>query len=75
MRFCEITLEEALPYATINAAKSVGLDAVCGALRAGCRADFLVLENETNAAGDPVIAGVFCGGEEIREERTLADHG
>ena len=50
-------------------------DAVCGALRAGCRADFLVLENETNAAGDPVIAGVFCGGEEIREERTPADHG
>ena len=38
-------------------------------------ADFLVLENETTAAGDPVIAGVFCGGEEIREERTLADHG
>jgi len=41
-KFCGITYEEAIPLATVNPAKLVGLDGVCGSIEAGKRADLLV---------------------------------
>ena len=42
--FCGLTLEEAIPAATINPAKMVGLDGVCGSIEEGKRADLLVID-------------------------------
>ncbi len=41
--FTGITLEEAIPYATINPAKMVGADGYVGSLEVGKYADFIVL--------------------------------
>lgn len=56
MRFCDIPLEQALPYATINPARMVGIDSVCGSLCEGKRADFLVLGDDNS------ISRVCVGG-------------
>lgn len=46
MQFNEITLEEALPYATINPAKLIGADDEIGSLEIGKRADFILLKED-----------------------------
>lgn len=40
-----VTLEEAVKMASLNPAKSVGIDDVCGAIREGLAADFLVIND------------------------------
>lgn len=64
MQFCELSLEQALPYATSNPARMVGLQNCCGALRAGLRADFLVLQKEQKGL-DFSIASVWARGQRI----------
>lgn len=61
MNFCGIPLEEALPAATSNPAAMMGLSSVCGAIKPGLRADFLLLDN----LKDPHIQAVFAGGVKI----------
>lgn len=46
MNFTGITLEEAIPYATINPAKMIKADSEIGSLDIGKRADFILLEND-----------------------------
>ena len=46
MSFCGLTLEEALPAATINPASMVHLDGVCGMIKEGFRADLLVIDSK-----------------------------
>jgi len=46
MEFTGITLEEAIPYATINPARMVCADDEVGSLEVGKNADFLLLEND-----------------------------
>lgn len=48
MSFCEITLGEALPCATVNPARVVGLDGEIGSIEVGKRADMLLLDGEYN---------------------------
>lgn len=43
MKFNEITLEKAIPYATINPARLIGADSEVGSLEVGKRADFILL--------------------------------
>ena len=45
-KFCGVSYEEAIPLATINPAKMVGLDKVCGSIEVGKRADMLVCDAE-----------------------------
>lgn len=58
MSFCEITLEEALPCATINPARVVGLDGEIGSIEVGKRADMLLL----SADGELDLMAVIKGG-------------
>ncbi|MBQ8250108.1 MAG: N-acetylglucosamine-6-phosphate deacetylase [Clostridia bacterium] len=44
--FNNITLEEAIPYATINPARMVGADSFVGSLEVGKYADFIVLHED-----------------------------
>ncbi len=46
MKFCGLSLEEALPAATANPAKMVHLDSVCGMIKEGYRADLLVIDSK-----------------------------
>lgn len=57
MNFCEITLEEALPCATINPARVVGLDGEVGSIDIGKRADMLLLRNDGELSIQAVIKG------------------
>ncbi len=54
MRFCGVTLEEALPLATSNPAAMVGISDVCGEIREGLRADFLVISDPASPALESV---------------------
>ncbi|MBR3992022.1 MAG: amidohydrolase family protein, partial [Clostridia bacterium] len=56
MKFCSLTLEEALPAATSNPAGMVGIDNVCGRIKTGMRADLIVLKDKENADIDSVWA-------------------
>ncbi len=47
--FTGITLEEAIPYATINPAKMVGADGLVGSLDAGKYADFILLGDDMSS--------------------------
>ncbi len=47
MEFCGISLEEAIPYATINPAKAIKIDDKLGSLDVGKYADFILI-NENN---------------------------
>ncbi len=47
MKFCDLSLEEALPAATVNPAKMVHLDSVCGMIKEGYRADLLILDSKS----------------------------
>ncbi len=62
MKFCSLTLEEALPKATINPAKMIGADDEFGSVSAGRRADFIIISDPASPAIDRVIAG----GEEVK---------
>ncbi|MBQ8551830.1 MAG: N-acetylglucosamine-6-phosphate deacetylase [Clostridia bacterium] len=46
MSFTGITLEEAIPYATINPARMIHADDIVGSLEVGKNADFILLEND-----------------------------
>ena len=60
MKFCGITLEEALKFATVNPAKMVGADFV-GSLEKNFRADLIVLSN----IEEPEIYDVYVGSNRI----------
>lgn len=58
-KFCEISIEEAIPAATINPSKLVfGGDPPVGSLDAGKRADFITMDSTVN----PKIKDVYIGG-------------
>ncbi len=56
MSFCSLPLEKALPAATINPAKMVKLDSVCGQIKEGRRADMIILDNKDTLETYTVIA-------------------
>ncbi len=56
MAFCDLPLEEVIPFATSNPAAMLGISDVCGQIRMGCRADFILIEDKEN----PVIESVWC---------------
>ncbi|MBO5261825.1 MAG: N-acetylglucosamine-6-phosphate deacetylase [Clostridia bacterium] len=60
MKFCDISLEEALKFATVNPAKLVGADFI-GSLEKNYRADFIVLSD----IKEPEIYDVYVGGNRI----------
>ncbi len=45
MEFCGISLEQAIPCATENPAKEIGIYDICGSIDVGKRADMLVLDD------------------------------
>lgn len=61
MRFTGKTLEEALPCATSNPAKMVGIDSTCGAIEPGRRADFITITDKSK----PSICKVYTNGKAI----------
>ena len=60
MKFCNIGIEEALKFATVNPAKMVGADFV-GSLEVNYRADLIVLSDII----EPKIYDVYVGGNRI----------
>ena len=60
MKFCQIPLNKALRFATVNPAKMVGADFV-GSLEKNYRADLIVLSD----IEDPKIYDVYVGGNKI----------
>lgn len=60
-KFNEISIEEAIPYATINPARLVGADDEVGSLEVGKRADFLLLAEDKAS-----IRSVYVCGCEVR---------
>ena len=44
--FCGLSIEEVIPFATLNPAKMVGIDNKVGKLAEGLNADFLILDND-----------------------------
>ena len=63
VRFAGATLEEALACATINPAKMVKIDSICGSLEIGKRADIVVAREDSEQVF--VIESVLLGGKEI----------
>ncbi len=61
MKFTFISLEEALPKATINPAKMIGTDDEFGSIDEGKRADFIIISDPKS----PVIDTVIAGGKEV----------
>lgn len=57
MSFTGIPLEKALPCATVNPARMLGLDGITGALRPGLRADICILGEDGISLGDVYAAG------------------
>ena len=62
MKFCNISLNEALKFATINPANMVKADFV-GRIAKGCRADFIVIDDLNN----PEIDTVYVGAQRVIE--------
>ncbi len=60
MKFCNISLEEALKFATLNPAKMVGAEFV-GSLEKNYRADLIIL----SSIDEPEIYDVYVGGNRI----------
>ena len=60
MRFAGISLEKALPCATINPAKMLGIDGDCGSIEKGKRADMLRICPDEDRYFD--IKSIICGG-------------
>lgn len=61
MRFCGRTLEEAIPAATSTPAEMVGLSDVCGKIKKGLRADFVILDSKESMN----IASVIAAGTDV----------
>ena len=61
MGFCGIPLEEAIPCAASNPAAMVGISDVCGQIKTGLRADFIVLSDREN----PEIEAVYASGVKV----------
>lgn len=61
MRFCDLSLEEALPAATLNPAKMVHLDNVCGMIAEGLRADLIIIDSKKEVN----IEAVYAAGEKV----------
>lgn len=61
MKFADKTLEEAIPCATSNPAAMVGTDNICGSIREGLRADFIMLRDKSS----PEIESVWIAGKLI----------
>ncbi|MCI8388045.1 MAG: N-acetylglucosamine-6-phosphate deacetylase [Clostridiales bacterium] len=59
-KFAGISIEEALPCATINPARMVGADSEVGSLEVGKRADFIITDKDFSEC-----TRVFVGGEEF----------
>jgi len=61
MKFTNKALEEVIPAATVNPARMMGIDHLCGKLENGLAADILILTEKEN----PEIESVWIGGEKI----------
>lgn len=61
MRFCDVSLNEAIKYATVNPATMIGADSV-GKIEKGYRADFITINDVKN----PEIDTVYIGAVEVR---------
>ncbi len=61
MKFADLTLEEVIPFATSNPADMLGIADSCGRIKAGCRADFVMIADKT----EPKIASVWCSGKMV----------
>ena len=55
-----IPLEDAIPCATINPARAIGIDAHYGTLAPGKAADFLLLDKDLN------LVGVYKNGQKVK---------
>lgn len=62
IKFCGIGLEEAVPCATLNPAKAVGIDNLVGSLEPGKFADALLLRADGNGKGSYKIDRIISGG-------------
>jgi len=58
--FCGIPIEESIPLATINPAKMVKLDGICGSIEVGKRADLLV------CTPDMKLESVYVSGDRVQ---------
>ena len=61
MRFCAISLDEALPTVTLTPAEMMRLDPVSGSLEAGKKADFLILDSDFFSVKKQIDTVVLCG--------------
>jgi N-acetylglucosamine-6-phosphate deacetylase len=61
MRFCAISLDEALPTVTLTPAEMMRLDPVCGSLEVGKKADFLILDSDFFSVKKQIDTVVLCG--------------
>lgn len=61
MKFCSLTIEEAIPAATSNPASMVGIDNVCGSIKEGLRADIIILDSKTELS----ICDVYAAGGKV----------
>lgn len=57
MKFTGITLEEAIPYATVNPARMVGADNIVGSLEPGKYADFIILGSDRASIDSVYVRG------------------
>ena len=64
MRFAGATLEEVLPAATINPARMVGADSLVGSIKAGKRADFIIIDDPKH----PSVSSVYIAGEKVQAD-------
>lgn len=61
MSFCSLSLESALPTATVNPARMIGADGFVGSVDIGRRADMIIL----NSTSSPRIHTIYAGGAEV----------
>jgi len=61
MRFCHLTLETVLPFATINPARMIGADSLCGSIEPGKRCDFLLIRDKDS----PSLEAVWTSGVKV----------
>ncbi|MCI6502864.1 MAG: N-acetylglucosamine-6-phosphate deacetylase [Clostridia bacterium] len=64
MQFAGISLEKALPCATINPARMIGVDGLCGSLEEGKYADILVLKKSDKNGF--TMESIYLGGQKIQ---------
>lgn len=56
--FCDLTLEEVIPFATLNPAKKVGLENEIGKLDIGMCADFVILDSKKETIIKTYVNGI-----------------